>query len=182
MTRALVIFESMYGNTEAVARAIADGLATGMPVDVVEVGDAPAVPGDDVDLLVVGGPTHAFGMSRASTRRDASEKAAGAGVALVSRGDGVREWLAALPARPGLRAAAFDTRVAQPRVPGSAARAIRRRFRRGGAIVVDGPHSFYVDGTEGPLSPGELERARAWGNALAAATTAPAPSAPGARW
>ncbi|MFC5139888.1 flavodoxin family protein [Actinomycetospora rhizophila] len=171
MTRALVIFESMYGNTEAVARAIADGLAARMPVDVVEVGAAPPVPGDDVDLLVVGGPTHAFGMSRASTRRDAAEKAAGE---LVSRGDGVREWLAALPARPGLRAAAFDTRVARPRVPGSAARAIGRRFRRGGASVVDGPHSFYVDGTEGPLSPGELDRARAWGAALAAAAAVPA--------
>ena len=174
MTRALVVFESMYGNTEAVARAIADGLATRMPVDVVEVGDAPAVPGDDVDLLVVGGPTHAFGMSRASTRRDAAEKAEKAGDALVSRGPGVREWLEALPARPGLRAAAFDTRVARPRVPGSAARAIRRRFRRGGASVVDGPHSFYVDGMDGPLSAGELERAHAWGVGLAAATTVPA--------
>ncbi|MDD7939517.1 flavodoxin domain-containing protein [Actinomycetospora lutea] len=171
MTRALVVFESMYGNTEAIARAIADGLATGVPVDVVEVGAAPSTPGDDVDLLVVGGPTHAFGMTRASTRRDAATKAEGA---LVSRGPGVREWLAALPARPGLRAAAFDTRVGHPRVPGSAARAIRRRLRRGGAIAVDGPHSFYVEGTDGPLSPGELERARAWGTALAAAAAVPA--------
>jgi hypothetical protein len=174
MTRALVVFESMYGNTEAVARAIAEGLATRVPVDVVEVGAAPPVPGDDVDLLVVGGPTHAFGMSRASTRRDASEKVAEAGGAPVSRGDGVREWLAALPSRPGLRAAAFDTQVARPRVPGSAARAIRRRFRRGGTSVVDGPHSFYVEGMEGPLSDGELERAHAWGVTLAAATSVPA--------
>lgn len=169
MSRALVVFESMYGNTEAVARAIADGLASRMPVDVVEVSDAPA-PADDVTLLVVGGPTHAFGMSRPSTRKDATTRA---GRPAVSRGEGVREWLTALPARPGLRAAAFDTRSDRHRVSGSAARAIRRRLRRAGTIV-EGPHSFYVTDTEGPLVDGGLDRARAWGAALAETVTVPA--------
>lgn len=169
MTRALVVFESMYGNTEAVARAIAEGLATGVPVDVLEVGAAPPVPAGDVDLVVVGGPTHAFGMSRPSTRRDAAEKA---GRETVSTAGGVREWLEGLPDRPGLRAAAFDTRVARPRVPGSAARAIGRRLRRHALATVDGPHSFFVQGSEGPLVDGELDRARTWGAALAAAIAA----------
>ncbi|GAA4783181.1 flavodoxin family protein [Actinomycetospora chlora] len=170
MSRALVVYESMYGNTEAVARAIAEGLATRLAVDVVEVGAAPPAPGEDVALLVVGGPTHAFGMSRPSTR---AEAAARAGRPLVSRGDGVREWLEDLPARPGLRAAAFDTRADRPRVPGSAARAIRRRLRRSAARV-DGPHSFYVSGTEGPLVDGELARASDWGVLLAGAVAVPA--------
>jgi hypothetical protein len=171
MSRALVVFESMYGNTEAVARAIADGLGDHVPVEVVEVGAAPAAPDPDVTLVVVGGPTHAFGMSRPATRRDAAEKT---GRTTVSRGAGVREWLENLPARPDLRAASFDTRVARPRVPGSAARAIRRRLRRRGTTPVDGPHSFFVEGSEGPLIDGELERARAWGTGLAAAIAVPA--------
>ncbi|PVZ06817.1 flavodoxin family protein [Actinomycetospora cinnamomea] len=171
MSRALVVFESMYGNTEAVARAIADGLATRVPVDLVEVGVAAAVPDPDVGLVVVGGPTHAFGMSRPSTRRDAAQKT---GRATVSRADGVREWLEALPSRPDLLAASFDTRIDRPRVPGSAARAIRRRLRRRGATTVDTPHSFFVEGSEGPLVDGELDRARAWGAGLAAAIAVPA--------
>ncbi|MHC1557793.1 flavodoxin family protein [Actinomycetospora sp. C-140] len=171
MARALVVFESMYGNTEAVARAIADGLATRVTVDTVEVGEAPAAPPGDCALLVVGGPTHAFGMSRPSTRRDAATKT---GRAIVSRGPGVREWLAALPDRAGFATAAFDTRVARPRMPGSAARAIARRLRRGGIGPADGPRSFFVDGSEGPLVEGELDRARAWGASLATAVTVPA--------
>ncbi|HSL25245.1 MAG TPA: flavodoxin domain-containing protein [Acidimicrobiia bacterium] len=71
---ALVVFESMFGNTEAIAKAVADGLTARMAVDIVEVGVAPAVLSDDVELLVVGGPTHAFGMSRPGTRQKAAEQ------------------------------------------------------------------------------------------------------------
>lgn len=170
MSRALVVYESMYGNTESVARAIADGLATRVAVDVLEVGAAPAAPDDDVALLVVGGPTHAFGMSRPSTRRDAADKV---GRAVVSRGPGVREWLDALRPQAGRQAASFDTRVARPRLPGSAARAVGRRLHRSGATAADTPHSFFVKGSEGPLVDGELDRARAWGAGLAATATVP---------
>ena len=54
--RALVVYESMYGNTRDVAKAVADGLATRMPVQLTEVGTAPTVLGDDIGLLVVGAP------------------------------------------------------------------------------------------------------------------------------
>lgn len=175
MSRSLVVFESMYGNTEAVARAIAEGIAAHVPVEVVEVGAAPAEPGEDVALLVVGGPTHAFGMTRPATRQDAAAKA---GRATVSQGPGVREWLESLRDRPGTVGAAFDTRVVRPRVPGSAARAIARRLHRRGLTVGDAPHTFWVAGSEGPLLDGELERARAWGAALAAEVAVPAGGAP----
>ena len=89
---ALVVYESMFGNTKAIAEAVAEGLATRMRAEVVEVGSAPAHVGREIALLVAGGPTHAFSMSRASTRDSAAQQATGP---LVSGGRGVREWLAA---------------------------------------------------------------------------------------
>ncbi|MCK2216122.1 flavodoxin domain-containing protein [Actinomadura sp. ATCC 31491] len=170
---ALVVYESMFGNTKAIAEAIAEGLAGGMRAEVAEVASAPVVVGEDVCLLVVGGPTHAFGLSRVSTRQSAAEQAKGA--PLVSQGRGVREWLGALRTSSAtLGAAAFDTRVAKPRMPGSAARAVARRLRRAGVRLAGPAQSFYVDGVRGPLLPGELERAREWGESLAAAHAVPA--------
>ena len=88
--RALMVFESMFGNTKVIADAVAEGLATRMRVTAVEVGVAPAAIEDDVDLVVVGGPTHAFGMSRPGTRQDAARQAERP---LVSAGSGLRDWL-----------------------------------------------------------------------------------------
>lgn len=170
--RALVVYESMYGNTRRIAEAVAEGLAGRMRADVIEVGSAPAAVGEDVALLVVGGPTHAFAMSRATTRQSAAQDAPDG---LVSRGDGIREWLSGL--RTGsarLAAAAFDTRVAKPRLPGSAARGAARRLRRLGVRSAAPAHSFYVIGTRGPLVDGELDRAREWGETLAASFPVPA--------
>lgn len=163
--RALVVFESMFGNTQEVAEAIADGLSGRMQVELVEVGAAPADVGDEVALLVVGGPTHAFGMSRPGTRQDAARQASDG---LVSRGIGLREWLARLQRRTGVAAAAFDTRVSRPRLPGSAARAAEKRLRQLGFRVVAPAASFYVEGTLGPLLEGEWERARRWGEQVLA--------------
>jgi hypothetical protein len=69
--RAVVVYESMYGNTHLVADAIATGLATACQVDVVPVERADRQVLDGADLVVVGGPTHAHGMTRASTREAA---------------------------------------------------------------------------------------------------------------
>ncbi|MEU1390083.1 MULTISPECIES: flavodoxin domain-containing protein [unclassified Nonomuraea] len=170
--KALVVYESMYGNTERIAQAVAEGLATRMRAALTEVGSAPAHVGDEVTLLVVGGPTHAFSMSRAATRDSAAQQAAGP---LVSRGRGVREWLATVStSSAGLCSAAFDTRVAKPRLPGSAGRAVAKRLRRLGVRLAVPPCGFYVTGTQGPLVPGELERARQWGESLAASFPVPA--------
>ena len=160
--RALVVVESSFGNTFAVARAVAEGLDPFMAVDVCGIGDAPGTIEDGVDLVVVGGPTQAFGMSRPNTRRDAARQAGHSTAPTI----GVREWLASAPT--GIRrAAAFDTRIDKGWVPGSAARGIAKQLRRLGATLVADPESFRVTGTPGPLAGGELDRARAWGEQLA---------------
>jgi len=164
--RALVVFESMFGNTRAIANAVADGLTSRMSVDVVEVGAAPRVIGDDVGLLVVGGPTHAFGLSRPNTRQSATQQA---DRPVVSAGIGLREWLAAVHGSASVAAVAFDTRVNKPRVPGSAARGAQKRLRQRGFRIVASAKSFYVTGTPGPLVDAEPERARRWGEQLASA-------------
>lgn len=175
--RALVIFESMYGNTQAIANAIADGLRSGMSVEVLEVGAAPTVIAADVDLLVVGGPTHAHGMSKVDTRRSAAKQAH---PGPVSNGIGMREWFAiAGVARKGVAAAAFDTRIKGPGLLwGSAAKGANGELRRLGARTIVPPESFLVSGPMGPvyeaLVDGEVDRARAWGERLVGAVAKPA--------
>jgi len=165
--RALVVYESMFGNTKTIAKAVADGLSSRMSVDLVEVNEAPPAIGDDVDVLVVGGPTHAFGMSRAGTRKGAGEQGAPVN---VSGGIGLREWIEAVEGGPALvGAAAFDTAFKKARLMGTAARAAEKRLRRLGVRLVAKPESFWVSGTPGPLVVGEEERARRWGAELAAA-------------
>ena len=162
--KTVVVYESMFGNTETIARAIADGLGERYEVTVVEVGSAPDRLPDDVALLVAGGPTHTMGMTRSSTRELAAEQAGHAG--LVSRGRGLREWLAVLEPALTLPAATFDTHIDKP-FPGSASKAARRRLRALGFDVLRA-ESFRVRGSTGPLSDGEPARARVWAARLAA--------------
>jgi hypothetical protein len=161
----VVVYETMYGRTRDVAQAVADGCGAGGEVRLVEVGElaaggAAALP-DDVTLLVVGGPTHAFSMSRPGTRRDAGKYGR-----TISQ-TGVREWLAALTVPAGLPVAAFATKLDSP-LSGSAARSIAQRLRRLGGTLVVPAKDFYVKGTQPVLLPGELDRARAWGASLVA--------------
>jgi hypothetical protein len=166
--RALVVYESMFGNTQEIARSIGEGLSSHMDVDVVEVGDAPATV-DGIDLLVVGGPTHAFSMSKPATRLSAAEQATRP---LVSTSGGIREWLAALEGGPKATATTtFDTRVDRPRLPGSAAQAAAKRLRRLGFGVAAQAMSFYVS-KENRLIDGEIERARQWGAGLGSSLSA----------
>ncbi|MBO3101207.1 flavodoxin family protein [Cellulomonas fengjieae] len=178
--RALVIYESWFGNTANIARAVWEGMCTRVPdTSVMEVGAAPVGLPGDLELLVVGGPTQAFGMSRASTRADARQWA---GMADNGPTVGVREWLASLkpPARQ-VHAATFDTRIHSPHVPGSAAVGAWRALRRAGFDVAAEAESFWVLGTTGPLRDGELERARSWGVSITSLLPGPRPLDPGAR-
>ncbi|WP_063020032.1 flavodoxin family protein [Nocardia niwae] len=163
--RARIIYESMFGNTAAVADAIAQGLGEHAEVEVVHVSAAAEVCGPTLNLLVVGGPTHAFGLSRPQTRRDAAKLTD----IPIATGIGVREWLAAtLPVPAGRRALAFGTKVAKPPwLAGSAARGIGKRLCRLGYSLADQPVDFLVADTTGPLAPGELDRARVWARRIA---------------
>jgi hypothetical protein len=162
---ALVVFESMFGNTQKIAEAVAEGLARHLRVERMEVGHAPTVFSGDVELVVVGGPTHAFGLSRPGTRQSAAEQAEGG---LVSTEMGLREWLGTLQKGSSrIAVATFDTRISKPRLPGSGAAAAEKRLRRLGFRLLARPESFYVEGTTGPLVGGELERAHRWGKELA---------------
>ena len=154
--RALVVVESSFGNTRAVADAVAEGLGDA------EVRSVETAPDElaGIDLLVVGGPTHAFGMSRDGTRVEAIRQ----GAPGETGRPGIRDWLATLEPPEGLAVATFDTRVAKARhLPGSAARAAARLLRRRRCVPVARPESFFVVDTSGPLVDGELARARDWG-------------------
>lgn len=158
----LIVYESMWGNTRAVAEAVAEGI--GSDVRVVRADDAPVPVPDDVDLLVLGAPTHAFSLPRVSTRRDAVAKGAP-----DETEPGVREWLGRLDPAEHLDVATFDTRVVSVRhLPGSAARAAGKEVRRHHLGRLVGTVSFYVDDMAGPLIEGEVDRARAWGQLLGA--------------
>ena len=161
--KALIVYESMFGNTRQIAKAIGEGLGGTVETELVEVGEAPAVLAG-VDLLVVGGPTHALGMSRPQTRESATEYT---DEPLVSRGPGIREWLGGLTQYKGAAATAFDTKVDKPWMPGSASGAATRRLRKLGFDLAVPPTSFLVDGITGPLGEGEVARARRWGERLA---------------
>jgi hypothetical protein len=158
--RILVVFESMFGATEQIARAVGRGLAA----EVVNVDDAPTDL-SGVDLLVVGGPTHVHGMSRAETRKSAAEQ----GEQPTRSGTGVREWLDSLgPVPRGLPVAAFDTRIDKPRLlTGAASVGIVKRLRRLGCRASAAAESFFVgtDAAGTGLAAGELARAEAWGAA-----------------
>jgi hypothetical protein len=164
---ALVVYESMFGNTQTIAEAIAEGVSAQMAVEILEAGEAPEVISRDVALLIVGGPTHQFGMPRASSRRDAARQA---DRPLVSGGIGIREWLSALSRDAEIAAAAFDTRLDRPRwlwIMGSASGKIAKRLRRLGFHVRVPAEHFHVSDLKGPLLEGEIPRAREWGERVA---------------
>lgn len=163
MVRAVVVYESIFGNTKDVARAIAEGLSAHLPVETVEVGAAPTSLTEDV-VLVVGGPTHAFGMSRPETRQDAAASA----TAPVSQTQGVREWLKRITISGHPSVATFDTKVTRPRLPGSAGHAIERSLQGKGCRILRPAETFLVHGKTGPLAGGEVQRARAFGRELGA--------------
>jgi flavodoxin len=158
--KALVIYDSVYGNTERIAQAIATALGSPEEVTTLRAGMAKPERLAGAELVIVGSPTQRM--------RPIPP---------------VSDLLAAIP-RGGLRnvkAAAFDTRIAQSeidkvgilaffvRIFGFAADTIAGKLRRKGATLVAPPQGFIVQGTEGPLQAGELERAAEWAKRIATA-------------
>lgn len=152
MVKVLVVYDSVFGNTEQVARAIGDALSAGNDVQVLRVGDVKPEHRAGLDLLFVGSPTRAFSPTPA-----------------------VKKWLGSLPrqALQGVRVAAFDTRMNVQEVPsrllhvmagifGYAAEPMAKRLQSKGGRQAVTPAGFLVKGSEGPLQEGELERAAEW--------------------
>lgn len=141
--KAHIVYDSAYGNTQSVAEAIAGKLhplhASAVPVPEFDL--RALAPGD---LLVVGSPVNGW---RPTARVTAL---------LAQLGNGRLQ---------GINAAAFDTRI-RFFIHGDAARKMTRMLEEGGARIISDPAVFYVQGTEGPLRNGELDKAGAWAEAL----------------
>lgn len=170
--RAVVVYESMFGNTHAIAEAVATGLRRTDEVVLVPVEEATQQVLEGADLLVVGGPTHAHGMSSAASRKGAPDYVAKAHGALSLEpgwdGEGLRDWFHELPEHP-VAAAAFDTRADMAAlITGRASKGIADRLGKHGCRLVVEPESFLVD-KGNHLLPHELDRAQEWGASLAAA-------------
>jgi len=169
--RAVVVYESMFGNTHLIADAISKGLEPLGEVIVVSVAQASRESLDDADLLVVGGPTHFHGMSRARTRKWAVSTAQKPKNDVVldreAQGPGVHDWLRSL-SHLHTKAAAFDTRFKGPAVlRGRASKGMGRKLRKLRFEVVAKPESFFVT-LQNHLEPGEEARAQEWSERLAA--------------
>jgi flavodoxin I len=145
--KTMVVYDSVYGNTAKVAQQI--GAAIGGEVQVLRVGEVNASELRTVDLLVVGSPTQGGRPTQA-----------------------IQNFLGLVPAHaaPGTRVAAFDTRLTSKwvRIFGYAAPRIAASLQKTGATPVGAPAGFFVKGKEGPLQEGEVERAAAWAQQIAA--------------
>ena len=160
MKKTLVVYDSAFGNTEKVAQAMGEALGSETEVQVLRVTDVRPEQLKGLDLLIVGSPVQRFQALPA-----------------------INEFLNDIPAQglAGVKVAAFDTRILMEDVESSFARAILGFFvrifgyaaepigykltKKGGEQMVP-PAGFLVEDTEGPLKPGELERAAEWAKAV----------------
>lgn len=154
--KVLVVYESFFGNTEQLARVVGGAFESLGEVETLQVGEVMPEQLQGVDILVVGSPTRAF-----------------------SPTPGIKKFLGSIPRNglEGVRVAAFDTRIALsdidvPILPllvkvfGYAAKPINDRLVKKGGEQVALPEGFAVEGTEGPLKEGEVERAAEWARGI----------------
>ena len=143
--KALIVYDSVYGNTEKIARAIAEAITPSNEVKVVGAGEANPSELESIDLLIVGSPTHGGRPTPA-----------------------VQNLLNKVPKLQGIKVAAFDTRIPTKlvRVFGYAAGRIANNLKKKGSTLIASPEGFFVTGGQGPLKEGELERAAAWAKGI----------------
>jgi flavodoxin len=154
--KTLIVYDSVFGNTEKVAQAMALAIAGAQAVKIDALSPQQL---EGVTLLLVGSPTRAFRPTPA-----------------------ISAWLKGLPAGKlkGARVAAFDTRISvedansavlrfMVKLFGWAAKPIANGLVKAGGKLAAEPEGYYVAGSEGPLKDGELERAAAWAQRIAAA-------------
>jgi flavodoxin I len=145
--KALIVYDSVYGNTEKIARAIAEAITPSNEVKVVQAGEANPLELASIDLLIVGSPTHGGRPTPA-----------------------VQDFLNKIPklSLQGINVATFDTRsqAKLAKVFGNAAGRIARNLKGKGGTLIASPEGFLVTGTKGPLKEGELERAAGWAKGM----------------
>jgi flavodoxin len=145
--KTLVVYDSVYGNTEIIAHAIGDAIPG--EVQVLRVGQVKAGELETVDLLIIGSPTH--------------------GALPTEAVQGLVEKIGS-PAREGAQVATFDTRLSWgflERWGGFAAPKMADALKENGWTLAGEPEGFIVKGLrKGPLKRGEAERAAAWAKGL----------------
>ncbi|MDO8915873.1 MAG: flavodoxin family protein [Coriobacteriia bacterium] len=157
------MYESLWGNTAAIARAVAEGLGDDARALHTDEATADALAG--IELIVAGAPLLGFSLpTEQMLAAQGDAMPAPPKPADISH-PSMRSWLAALPAGKG-RSAAFETRIWWS--PGSAAKTILTGLEAAGYAAIE-RERFMVTGRYGPLKDGEIERARAWGAKLASA-------------
>ncbi len=160
--QAIVVYESRWGNTAAIAKAIAAGLGPDANVLTTDEATPAAVAG--ADLIVAGSPLLGFTLPTEAMLESIKNDAKNPAAAPDASHSTMRSWLAGLPAGSG-ESASFETRIWWS--PGSAAKTILKSLEKAGYRAADEPQKFIVTGRVGPLKDGELERAQLWGAALA---------------
>ena len=158
---AIVVYESVWGNTANVARAIAEGL--GPDVHAYPTDEVPSAELAEADLIVAGAPVFGFRLPTEGIRTRILRDEADAPQPPDLSHPSLRSWLDALPIGHG-RSAAFETRIWWS--PRGATGSIEKRLARLGYPPIAGSEKFVVREKYGPLREGELDRARAWGQAL----------------
>jgi len=164
---AVVVYESHWGNTAAVARAIAEGL--GPDAQLLTTDEASDAVLADADLIVAGAPVIALGLASEKMEESLGDQSRNAPSAPDLSHPSMRTWLDRLPRGHGL-SAAFETRIWW--TPRGATPAIEQGLTKAGYQPLAKAHRFVVKGTYGPLRDGELDRARQWGAELADALMA----------
>ena len=164
--RAIVVYESMFGNTRQIADAIGKGMAELHDVRIINVNLVKPEDTESADLVVVGGPTHVHGMSRPNTREEAEKWTRDPLKKLQMEsgapGRGIREWLDDRATKVPTLFAGFATRIDVPIIlSGNAAAQIDRVLHRRAARLVDA-ENFLVT-KDSHLGDHEIDRARAWG-------------------
>ena len=139
--KTLVVYDSVHGNTEKIAKAIGDVISG--EVKVLRAGEVNPAELKAFDLLIVGAPTHGGRPTEA-----------------------MQDLLNKVPASAlkGTNVAAFDTRLSTKwvRIFGYAAPRIAGELKRRGGTLIGAPEGFFVEGAKGPLTEGEVERAAGW--------------------
>jgi hypothetical protein len=160
--KAIVVYESHWGNTAAIARAVAEGI--GPEARALSTAEAAGEALAGIDLIVAGAPLLGFSLPTEGMIKGLAGEAGKAPAPPDLSHPSMRSWLETVPSGSG-RAAGFETRIWWS--PGSAAKTILGKLEAAGYRPAAKAERFIVKGRYGPLREGELERAKAWGAELA---------------